>query len=238
MVAIMYVYAFWAHELRREENIEIRVYQFKGQTAPTHMDPVNMEMEWRKTNKLVSIDDAHKQGLAHKGNWIYVVDSLHRIFVLKRGPQLVTCPNSWSLVGEHAFGDETMLETTQRGIREELGDNVLQLAAFVRQLGPHPLYYFRAYGPSNMNRVDRQITSTWWVQLNVPGESVPLILDDEVADHKWVTIREMEEWLAEERKRLEEGLELKRLCHVTILQLMQGTLEELKHGLENQTPPG
>jgi molybdopterin converting factor small subunit len=72
----------------------------------------------------------------------------------------------------------------------------------------------------------------------VPGESVPLILDDEVADHKWVTIREMEEWLAEERKRLEEGLELKRLCHVTILQLMQGTLEELKHGLENQTPPG
>jgi isopentenyldiphosphate isomerase len=231
------IYAFSAHSLRRGENNEIRVYQFKGR-EPSHMDPVNMEMEWKKSNKLVSIDDAHKQGLAHRGNWIYVVDSLHRIFVLKRGPQLVTCPNAWSLVGEHTFGDETTLETTQRGIREELGDNVLQLATFMRQLGPHPLYYFRAYGPSNMNRVDRQLTSNWWVQLSVPGESVPLKLDDEVADHKWVTIREVDEWLVEDWKRLEEGLELKRLCHITILQLMQSTLEELKKGLEKQTLPG
>jgi len=212
---------------------DILVYEFKA-NEPSHLEPVNMETALRKTGKLVSIDVAHTHGFPHCGNWIHVVDSLNRTLVLKRGPNLVTCANAWGLVGEHAIGDETPLETTKRGIREELGTKVLDLAIYIGPLNEYPLYYFRSYGPSNMNRVDRQLTFIWLVQLSLPGEGVPLNLDHEVVDHKWLTITELEHWVEGDQQRIIDGVEPSRLCHDTIVQLLEITAAKLKRRLEEE----
>ena len=76
-----------------------------------------------------SIDTAHRQGLLHTGHVLYVMDSAGMILLLKRSNDVVTCPGTWSLLGEHAERGEDAIESAIRGIREELG---LTTGSFVK----------------------------------------------------------------------------------------------------------
>jgi isopentenyldiphosphate isomerase len=203
-----------------------------GVVEPQHCDLINMTKSLQmRQDILMPIDQVHLEGLVHSGTWIFVLDSDHRLLAMKRGPQLVTCPNQWSLVGEHTLGREEAIQTVRRGIREELGASVLQHARFIRPLTELPVYYFRDYGPANGNRIDRQVTGLWWIQLDCKGSHVKLQLDDEVADHQWISIEEFEEWIRDEPKAMQEGRQGK-LCHETIVSLSTLGVKALKETIQ------
>ena len=235
-----------------EKKNDLQIFQFKSQPYPSHLDPVNPTTDVESTG-FVNIDFAHCAGMVHNGNWIALVDShlspsngmqrrehqqqhqqhqqrQPRILLLKRGKDMVTCPKSWGLVGEHAYRDEPPIETTRRAIREELGSTFSDLLdsdnASINTLTEHPVYYERHYGPKNGNRVDRQLTWLWLVEVDLEAEErngadVSLHLDEEVADHKWVPLDELERWL-------EADVLLKDFCHDTIFSLLQLVLKRMK----------
>ena len=112
---------------RSHEEIPIYTWPAEILKEPEHLEGIAPE-------KLIasgfhSIDVAHRQGLLHTGHVLYVVDSDGMILLLKRSNGVVTCPGTWSLLGEHAERGEVAIESAIRGIREELG---LSTVSFVK----------------------------------------------------------------------------------------------------------
>lgn len=172
-----------------------------------HMEFVRMETEVtdRGNRKhYADIEYVHQNGLLHTGVVAAVIDSNitqldAKILLLKRSPQLVTCPNSWSVMGEHTYRDETPKETAIRGLREELGDALYQLfltkGGKILPLVKHPVYFKGDYGHG---RIDRQMTFLYAVEMNTPLNVLRnmLQLDEEVADAAWMTRQEIQDgWM-------------------------------------------
>lgn len=88
---------------------------------PPHLTPIDPILSLQSEG-FTTLDLAHREGKIHTGSWIFVVDNSDKLLLLRRGPELVTCPLSWSMVGEHAYRDENKKDTLKRGIEEELGD--------------------------------------------------------------------------------------------------------------------
>jgi hypothetical protein len=80
----------------------------------------------------------------------------------------------------------------ERGIREELGSDILKHIRVSQNLTAGYRWYYREYGGG---RIDRQLTSAWFVLLDVPHTSVKLVVDDEVADTRWMSTSEWLDWL-------------------------------------------
>lgn len=68
-----------------------------------------------------SIDIAHRNGYLHTGHCLYIMDADGLLLFLKRSPFVVTCPNTWSILGEHSIANEAAYDTVVRGMEEELG---------------------------------------------------------------------------------------------------------------------
>ena len=199
------------------------------------LDPVDMTKHMRARHTYQTIDQAHRQGLYHTGVWIHVTDSTgQKLLLLKRGPHLVTCPNSWGLVGEHTNRDETPLETVQRALVEELwgGRNATYThrVQFLRKITDHPVFYLRDYGPSRQYRIDRQITYLYEVGMKHTSDQVVLELDDEVADHQWISLDDYRQWM----QRDATTKNYVDFCHSTITRLGNFALEKLLHTKERQ----
>jgi len=198
----------------------------------------------------IPIDEVHVKGLVHFGAWIFVTDATNqRVLLLKRGPQLVTCPNSWSLVGEHTLGDESPLTTAERAMTEELGitnhnsNNIMNheqqtpLLEATRLL-PHPIYYKRHYGPKNGNRIDRQLTYLWWIRLLRPYQELNdmLTLDEEVADLQWVSLHDLRSWVDRDIEKRVNGSPQLDFCHHTIQELLLLVLKSFESILKDNPP--
>jgi isopentenyldiphosphate isomerase len=200
-----------------------------GINPPNLHDQVHILKTLRLLPEHLSIDEIHRRGLYHSGTWITIVDKQQHVLLLKRAPHLVTCPNSWSLLGEHASPEEAPLETVKRGMREELGDSIFSHVQFYKQLTNHPVFYYREYGPSNGNRIDQQLTYLYRVQLDRKGSELALNVDNEVADLRWISLQELQDWIrAEERQAVIDG----GLCDKTIVDLLRLTIELLQKELE------
>jgi isopentenyldiphosphate isomerase len=216
------------------------VYRFRsGFAEPPHLTPVDIEdalvpLRQNGGAALLPIDQVHLQGLVHTGAWLYVLDNTNRILVMKRGPQLVTCPSMWSLVGEHTLGNEAANTTAFRAIEEELGPELLSYIEFIQPLATLPVYYFREYGPSNGNRVDRQVTWQWRIQLNQSSDQLPLKVDDEVAEFRWLTLPELSTWVEEAEQAVLHSRPLEKLCHHTIVSLCRTGLDQLADLLDRK----
>jgi hypothetical protein len=123
-----------------------RVYDFRsGLSEPKFLDKVDVDRHLmipssststkQEQEQFQTLDETHLNGRVHTGVWVHVIDSTyvhsntHRLLLLKRGPQLVTCPSSWGLVGEHTNYFEQPSETTFRAIVEEIfgGGTVLNM---------------------------------------------------------------------------------------------------------------
>ena len=102
-------------------------------------------------------------------------------------------------MGEHTNGDESPLETVQRALAEELWDGSSATykrdVAVIQNLTNHPVLFLRNY-PNQ--RVDRQITYLYEVRFTQPSDKIQLTLDDEVFDHKWLTLDEYSQWINKE----------------------------------------
>eukprot|EP00593_Proboscia_inermis_P009555 CAMPEP_0171313268 /NCGR_PEP_ID=MMETSP0816-20121228/40039_1 /TAXON_ID=420281 /ORGANISM="Proboscia inermis, Strain CCAP1064/1" /LENGTH=237 /DNA_ID=CAMNT_0011800381 /DNA_START=26 /DNA_END=739 /DNA_ORIENTATION=+ len=205
----------------------VAVYDLPQNTSePAHLSAIDTSTLISRNPDIVHIDAAHRQGLIHHGAWILLIDSNQKLLMLKRGPQLITCPNSWSPMGEHRLRYESIIDTVKRGMNEELGPIVWR--RYVKRAGnltSLPLYYIRDYGEANENRVDRQVTWIYHVQLKSPGETVGNVmnLDSEVADWGWFGVNEIEEWL----QRTPDDF-----CHETIVQMLKISLDSLGESLK------
>ncbi len=206
---------------------------------PAHLELIDPSRSI-KAGGYKSIDSTHKEGLIHIGSWIAITDtSLNednpQILLLKRSEELVTCPNTWGLVGEHAFRNEDPIETVKRGMNEELGERFSELVneyGHIQNMTSIPVYYERDYGPENGNRIDRQVTYLWLVEMNMEhdGDDMTttsdeyLSLDEEVADHRWITLSELEQWVDEDMM-TEEPV---KFCHHTIVSLTRLVIDRIK----------
>eukprot|EP01083_Nonionella_stella_P296065 1005889_1 len=210
---------------------DIQVFELRsGKAHPSHLDQINPLTDLKSIG-FQGLDSAHRDGMIHLGAWIHVIDSSlshdPRLLLLKRGEDLVTCPNSWGLVGEHAYRDEPPIETVRRALLEELGSQCLHHVdahGSIRNLTEFPVYYERDYGANNGNRIDRQITYIWLVEMNLDSHQEAdkmLELDHEVADHMWMSLDEYEQWV-------ESDTSLKDFCHETITSLIRLGIERLK----------
>ena len=238
-LAIMMVFmlsAFFTKNFNEDKN-DIQVFQLQSKVKmhPSHLDLINPDTEMKSTG-FQGLDSAHRSGMFHSGAWIHVIDTsladdVAKILLLKRGEKLVTCPNMWGLVGEHTYRDERSTETVRRAIFEELGDvylHHLDAHGSMRNLTEYPVYYERDYGKPNGNRIDRQVTWVWLVEMNFnttgsgrqQAENL-LQLDEEVADHAWLKLADFE-------SRVKSDVELNYFCHDTILSLLSMGIERIK----------
>eukprot|EP00591_Stephanopyxis_turris_P013379 CAMPEP_0195520914 /NCGR_PEP_ID=MMETSP0794_2-20130614/17617_1 /TAXON_ID=515487 /ORGANISM="Stephanopyxis turris, Strain CCMP 815" /LENGTH=199 /DNA_ID=CAMNT_0040650357 /DNA_START=405 /DNA_END=1004 /DNA_ORIENTATION=+ len=189
---------------------------------PHHLDPINPAILHPHNPPIVSIDTAHRRGLIHHGTLFFVSDANRNLLFLKRSATLVTCPNTWMPPGEHQEGKEELFDTLKRGVTEELGPAVWELVTFTTNITPFPLYYIRHYGRENGDRVDRQITSLWFVQLGNTSSDVAeskFVPDEEVAGSMWLSLEEAEAWLRQKPN---------DFCHETIRDLVRVGLDALK----------
>jgi isopentenyldiphosphate isomerase len=202
---------------------------------PAHLTPVNPSVLIETGSE--SIDVAHRKGLLHIGAILYVMDSNEQILLMKRSASVVTCPNTWSIVGEHSVVGEDANDLPLRALEEELGLIVSKDDVAIQTLTDYPLYYIRHYGARNDNRIDRQLTYLWLVKLPRPHEGIQWTLDHEVAGHKWITLEEMDAWLKEDEKNDEtfrlrtkedDGPPNGDFCHSTIRTLLRTGIVHLK----------
>ena len=209
------------------------------QNEPPHLTPIDPSQLLQRG--VYSIDTAHRQGALHTGHCLFLMDANEKLLFLKRSSQVVTCPDTWSILGEHSIAGEESIEAVTRALQEELGLDVTvqedllhpvgygysidldysrrdfvelsnngnnnnsnnnnlhhgedKITVTIQNVTEFPLYYIRYYGPRNDNRIDRQLTYLWLVQLPKPQEEIHWKLDEEVADHKWITMDEFESWL-------------------------------------------
>ena len=192
---------------------------------PPHLTPIDPIISLQSMG-FTTLDKAHREGLVHAGNFVYVVDKDDKLLLMRRGPDLVTCPLAWSMVGEHAYRDESKKETLMRGIEEELGGKTLKSLVdegSYTELSDLPLFYFRDYGPELDGRIDRQVTYIWLVELGLSAEELEngiLQLDEEVYEHKWMSLDEAEKWVNDDMAVVKEGGNLDTFYHDTMGSLM------------------
>ncbi|KAL9178909.1 hypothetical protein ACHAXT_011882 [Thalassiosira profunda] len=206
------------------------VYDFPPTFAaePPHLTPIDPATLIPKGTR--SIDYAHRHGLLHTGSILYVMDSSGSLLFLQRSQKMVTCPSTWSILGEHSTAGEGVIEGVVRGIEEELGfassapmksdtpgawtvelhpiqSPKESLHVTIQNATEYPLYYIRHYGPRNNNRIDRQLTFTWIVKFPKRHDEIPWQVDDEVANHRWLDLAEVRAWYAEDGKRYNKAFE-------------------------------
>ena len=70
-------------------------------------------------DSFLHIDAVHRTGAPHRGVWLFVV-SEGRVLLVHRSARMVTCPDTWSLVGEHNQPGESYVDAARRGLMEEL----------------------------------------------------------------------------------------------------------------------
>ena len=99
----------------------------QNRTLPPHLTPIDPST--LISHEAVPIDTAHRGGKLHIGHVLFVMDDANNLLFLQRSKEVVTCPGTWSVLGEHANSNETPMQSVLRGIREELG--------FVRLLNYH-----------------------------------------------------------------------------------------------------
>ncbi len=87
---------------------------------PPHLTPIDPSTLVYKGAS--PIDKVHLNGYLHTGHVLFIMDASRRVLFLQRSANVVTCPNTWSALGEHtSIDDGSPWETVIRGIEEELG---------------------------------------------------------------------------------------------------------------------
>lgn len=272
LLACFLHYFFWHVDVAyttttKEQGETVATYNFPpiyaGQVIP-HLTPINPSTLIPRGS--YPIDAAHRNGYLHTGHCLFIMDESGLLLFLKRASDVVTCPSTWSILGEHSIANELAHDTVVRGMEEELGlkkqvsslgtndpsisadfqtmsNNSIHVA--IQNITQYPLYYIRHYGPRLDNRIDSQLTYLWLARLPKRHDEIQIKLDDEVADHKWISLEEFSDWIeADARdhdKEEEEEHNLRHhgrknddgppsgdFCHHTIRSLYAKGLENLK----------
>lgn len=139
--------------------------------------------------RLEKLDAVHRLGLPHRGAWVFVVDeTTHAMLLLRRAPHARTCPNTWSIVGEHNKPGETYEQAARRGAAEELGWSAAAVASMKLSLLGPTTFFKTAY--ERAHRTDRQHSA--YALLRVPAGAPALAPDvEEASARRWVPLVQM-----------------------------------------------
>lgn len=102
------------------------------------------------------IEEIHRDGLYHKGSWVFSVDDQLRVLLVWRAPSMATCPGTWSVLGEHAVSGESFEQAAVRGMAEE--------APFLEQaklVAAGEAFKFQHQYNGSTRRVDNQWTRSF-----------------------------------------------------------------------------
>mmetsp|Transcript_18127 Transcript_18127/g.51886 ORF Transcript_18127/g.51886 Transcript_18127/m.51886 type:complete len:276 (-) Transcript_18127:130-957(-) len=203
---------------------DLRTYSFVGNTSniPAFLQEVDPD-EITKGG-VVSIDHAHRHGLMHMGAVVLVSDVRGDVLLLKRGSHLATCPNSWGVLGEHSVSDEGPLDNAKRGVSEELGRDALDAVSSFNKLTEYPVYMDREFG--NNGAADRQLLYMWEARMDKTKENIRLGLDEEVADHQWISLSEYLDWIDRDLKKSESAS--RDFCCDIVAKIRQFEAERLR----------
>jgi isopentenyldiphosphate isomerase len=227
------------HHRASASNEDLTVYRLPEKFKdPSHLTPIDPSILIELGTE--SIDAAHRNGILHTGGILFVMDVAGKFLVMKRSSSVVTCPDTWSIVGEHSIVGEDANSLPIRALDEELGLVASDVGAAIQNLTEHPLYYIRKYGARNGNRIDRQVTYLWLVTLPKSQQEINWRLDHEVADKKWISLEVFDHWLqadeandaafneSNEEKEGDDGPPNGDFCHRTIRSLLRLGITRLK----------
>mmetsp|Transcript_21678 Transcript_21678/g.31060 ORF Transcript_21678/g.31060 Transcript_21678/m.31060 type:complete len:325 (+) Transcript_21678:25-999(+) len=215
------VQLFMQHRAPREELIQALQFPayVNDKRPPSHMEPVNTKD--LLPFDLLPIDEVHKKGLLHEGTFLFILDADHKLLLTYRSPYMVTCPNTWMPPGEQNRAYEKPIETAQRGIEEEFGKHVFsKYVTQMTNLTENALFYLIDSGSENGNRIDKQLTSLWYVQLSQPGKLIEdsMTIDVENTKLLWLSFPEVSKWINDKPA---------DFCHQTFIDLIEIGLTRL-----------
>jgi isopentenyldiphosphate isomerase len=134
----------------------------------------------------IGVDTAHLRAKRHRGTWIYVMNEHHQFLFVKRTKETMTCPSTWSIIGEHCKFSESYDACAKRGLREEIA--VLKYQNLI-PLEDDPILMHLDYG----HRIDKQWTKLYIV--TIAKEVLRKTDITENADFTWVNFTEVDNWL-------------------------------------------
>lgn len=193
----------------------IELYSYAGKSNWSHFEPADNLMKLQdsallSTQQAIQIDRTHRLGLLHRGLWLAVTrvaaEGQKQVLMLKRGPQLVTCPGAWGFVGEHLEPAESWSAAAQRAAKEELSLKIPESQGINMIPGGSVLVRIPYAGHSD--RKDLQACGLFMLPLD-EQQIAHIKPDDEVAEMRWMSHHELGQMI--ERK---EGL-----CNPEIVEL-------------------
>lgn len=149
----------------------------------------------RTVVELRPLDEVHRQALTHRGVWVFVVNVAGQVLLLRRPATMMTCPETWSVVGEHNKPGESYLQAGRRGVAEELGWSLEQVAGMDITLLGAPTFFEQRYPGAARSgavaRTDRQHSA--YALLRLPASGAPPMspTGDEVSARRWVPLKRL-----------------------------------------------
>ena len=115
-----------------------------------------------------------RSGEHHLVVHIWIINSMNRILIQRRSPELRLMPGIWAATGGSAIAGETSLTAVQRELREELG------------------VYLQPDDFELLGRITRRnsLCDIWFARKDVAVPNMRL-QEEEVADARWVTLEQL-----------------------------------------------
>ena len=141
-------------------------------------------------SKSFDINTVHTHKIKHRGVWVYILDSTKQnLLVLKRSIHHVTCPDTWTVCGEHCAPHEEYTASALRGMQEEIGisKNDIKEIGVISNIELFHLHYPKA------QRRDIQWTKTFYVILQ-PTAKVKTSIEE--VGYQWIPLNTSIEWFS------------------------------------------
>ena len=155
-----------------------------------HSEVVDYSENGEIGSKPFDINTVHTQKIKHRGVWMYILDNTKRkLLVLKRSIRHVTCPDTWTVCGEHCAPHEEYAVSALRGMQEEIGisKNDVNELGVISDTELFHLYYPKA------QRRDIQWTKTFFVILK-PTAKVKTSIEE--VGYQWIALNTSIEWFS------------------------------------------
>mmetsp|Transcript_53249 Transcript_53249/g.115629 ORF Transcript_53249/g.115629 Transcript_53249/m.115629 type:complete len:252 (-) Transcript_53249:169-924(-) len=146
-----------------------------------------------------TMNHVHSVGLTHKGSMLHVYVLGSGFLILKRSAAMKTCPNTWSVAGEHCQVGETFEACAMRCLQEEFALSLKDTTRFL-SITDRPSFLNLSY-PGRLS-ADGAPLPRW--DLTWAGDFLAVLpshakdaftLDNEAHGHRFVQQPELVQWL-------------------------------------------
>jgi isopentenyldiphosphate isomerase len=173
-IVVLTIFAFYSY------SVYIRELEMIDISSDGHLG--------KNPTEITGIDRAHRQAIRHRGVWVFIVNENKHLLFAKRSDHSITCPSTWSVIGEHCHFGESYYHCAQRCIEEELdihhSDSLLPME-------DGPVLVHLNYG----DRIDKQ-----WTQVFLAFVKEKFVAKDDISEIQsilWRNFSGAEEWLKE-----------------------------------------